>query len=742
MKTKTDPNAAVQPPAIHDFNQASAQRVRRVIRAGPLLAASLLWLVSGLPVAGQSTLQFLERGYIVNEDAGEVVVNVSRRGDLDIIVTVDYATEDGTAIAGEDYVAVSGTLTFAAGQTTQSFSVPILNDGQVESGEIFTLILTNPSQGAVLSGPSKNVRIIDNDTGPRFASTTHSTVQDIGSVWIGVHRGDDGDQPVTVDYETIDDSAMAGQHYEPAQGTLHFDADEFFLSIPVVILNAGVDEANKSFKIQLADASSGGVGNPSLATVTIQDPTPLIYQQPTPASQSVSLGVTARIQVSAKGALMQWQHRVGEGEFVDIPGATSQVLEWSSATVDLTGEYRFIVASTSGDSVISQIATVEVDPTFVKISGQPLVEDRESSHSAVWFDYDRDGWVDLLVPNHLDHAREPRPRSSLYRNQGDGTFAKVTNPLAADLGGIYPAVCADFDNDGHTDVFMAESLHFGGYRGHIFLNHGSGLIQALPHNLGAAFGAAARDIDGDGWVDLVLFKWDFTSVYRNLGEGQFQRLTLALGALGSAPSVSGCFVDFDNDGRPDLHLPREDQPGRLLRNVGGFAFDQVQAGSLPGTVNNIGSAWADYDNDGFFDLLTVSSAYGGDHAPRLHRNVPHPTDPSRRVFDDVSASSGLLQLAGSTFGMSWGDFNNDGYLDLFLARSGHLGSASTNTLMINQGDGTFISVNVGTPLHPSPSFSAHWGDYDNDGFLDLFVACGWTSETPNFLFRNLSLIHI
>jgi hypothetical protein len=423
---------------------------------------------------------------------------------------------------------------------------------------------------------------------------------------------------------------------------------------------------------------------------------------------------------------------------VDIPGATNQVLEWSSATMEFAGEYRFIVASTSGDSVISQIATVDVDPTFIQIIGQPLVEDREASMNAVWFDYDRDGWLDLLVPNHLDHAREPRPRSSLYRNQGDGTFVRVTSPLAADLGGVFPVVCADFDNDGHTDVFMAESLHHNGYRGHIFLKDGSGLFQALPHNLGAAFCAAARDIDGDGWVDLVLFRADSTWVYRNLGEGQFERpTTMELGALGSARATTGSFVDFDNDGRPDLHLPTEGQPGRLLRNLGGFAFDPVQAGSLPGTVNNIGSAWADYDNDGFFDLLAVSSAWGGGHAPRLHRNVPHPTDPSQRVFEDVSASSGLLQLAGSTFGLSWGDFNNDGYLDLFLARFGHLGSASTNTLMINQGDGTFVSADVGTPLHLSPSFSAHWGDYDNDGFLDLFVPCGgWTSETPNFLFRN------
>jgi hypothetical protein len=314
MKTKAPPNAAVQPPPNHDFIPTHTQRVRRVIRAGPLLAASLIWLVSGLPLRGECTLQFSQRAYLVNEDAGEVVVTVSRSGDLDTIVTVDYATEDGTAMAGEDYLASSGTLTFPVGRAEQMFWVPILNNGRVEEPREFMLALSNPSTGAALGArTSVAVRILDNDIGLHFASGTYSTVQDIGTLWIGVHRGDDGDQPVTVEYETVDGTALAGQHYEPAQGTLHFAADELFRSIPVVILNAGAEEANKTFQIRLANASNGALGNPSLATVTIQDPTPVIHQQPLPASQSVSLGATVRIQVSAKGAVMQWQHRAGDG---------------------------------------------------------------------------------------------------------------------------------------------------------------------------------------------------------------------------------------------------------------------------------------------------------------------------------------------------------------------------------------------------------------------------------------------
>jgi hypothetical protein len=74
-----------------------------------------------------------------------------------------------------------------------------------------------------------------------------------------------------------------------------------------------------------------------------------------------------------------------------------------------------------------------------------------------------------------------------------------------------------------------------------------------------------------------------------LGNGQFDLIAAAeLGALGNVPSASASFADFDNDGRPDLHIPREGDPGKLLRNVGGFAFEAIQAGSLPGTIKTVG----------------------------------------------------------------------------------------------------------------------------------------------------------
>jgi enediyne biosynthesis protein E4 len=345
-----------------------------------------------------------------------------------------------------------------------------------------------------------------------------------------------------------------------------------------------------------------------------------------------------------------------------------------------------------------------------------------------------DGWLDLFVANHhINVATALQPPSALYHNQRDGTFVRLPSPLSPDLRGLYPVVCADYDNDGRTDLYLGQPLHGGKTESRVFLNGNDGTFHAIPLNLGMAVGAAARDLDGDGFVDLALFRWDETWVYRNLGAGQFERASAAeLGAWADGDGMSGAFADFDNDGRPDLHIPTEYSPGRLLRNLGGFAFEVIQAGSLPGTVNTVASAWADYDNDGFFDLLTGCSAWGGGSPSRLHRNIPHPTDPARRIFEDVTASSGLLQLPGDVWGPAWGDFNNDGHLDLFLPRS-----SANNSLLVNRGDGTFVSVDVGSPIREgTESYCSVWGDYDNDGFLDLFITCGEVQPRLNLLYRN------
>ena len=136
---------------------------------------------------GQSTLQFSTNLYYVAENAGSVILTVQRTGDTNAAVSVDYASTNGTAIAGSDYTATSGTLTFAAGETNQTIAVPILNDGLVEPTvyETFTVTLSNPTNAVLGTRTVATVRITDNDKGLQFEFTSYSVAEDAGSV---LHR--------------------------------------------------------------------------------------------------------------------------------------------------------------------------------------------------------------------------------------------------------------------------------------------------------------------------------------------------------------------------------------------------------------------------------------------------------------------------------------------------------------------------------------------------------------------------
>jgi dienelactone hydrolase len=209
----------------------------------------------------------------VGESAGTVALNVRRTDDVDTVVRVDYASADGTAMAGKNYVAVAGTFDFAAGETNKLIVVSILNESFVEGAQAFQVILSNPAGGAVLGlRTNATVRITDNDTGLQFEFASYSASEDAGSVLIGVVRGDDGDFPVTVDYATSDGTAIAGSDYSQSSGTLSFAAGEKVKLFTVPILNDSAKEANKTFELTLSNPTGGAVlDSRKTVTVTIVD---------------------------------------------------------------------------------------------------------------------------------------------------------------------------------------------------------------------------------------------------------------------------------------------------------------------------------------------------------------------------------------------------------------------------------------------------------------------------------------
>ncbi|QEH31554.1 Calx-beta domain protein [Aquisphaera giovannonii] len=224
-------------------------------------------------VAG--TVQFSSAAYSRAEGGGTATITVTRSGGAASGVTVHYATSDGTAKAGQDYTAASGTLTFAANETTKTFAVPITDDSLVEGNETVNLTLSSASGGATLGTPSAAVlTIVDDDVAGtlQFSSSSYSLAEGGGAATITVTRSGGSAGGVTVHYATADGTATAGSDYTAASGTLAFAAGETSKTFTVAVLDDHVTEGNETVTLTLSSPTGGAtLGGPSAATLTILD---------------------------------------------------------------------------------------------------------------------------------------------------------------------------------------------------------------------------------------------------------------------------------------------------------------------------------------------------------------------------------------------------------------------------------------------------------------------------------------
>ena len=321
---------------------------------------------------------------------------------------------------------------------------------------------------------------------------------------------------------------------------------------------------------------------------------------------------------------------------------------------------------------------------------------------AAFFDYDRDGDVDLYVTNgssFAGFAAGEHPANRLYRNDG-GRFADVT--VAAGVGDTswsMGCAVADYDNDGYSDLYVT---NFG--RNTLYRNSGAGrfadvTVETGVGDRGWGTGASFGDYDRDGDVDLYVANYvDFSLDYEspipclwknvkvycgpvgllpaadvffcNNGDGTFSEWTQQAGLAGEKfYGMSALFGDYDNDGWPDLFVANDSTPNLLFRNGrdGRFAEEALMAGvaySGEGVTQGcMGTAWGDYDNDGLFDLFVTNFA---DEYNALYKNE------GGGFFADVSFAAGIGAAPAEL--VSWGtgffDYDNDGDRDLFVA-NGH-----------------------------------------------------------------------
>jgi len=287
----------------------------------------------------------------------------------------------------------------------------------------------------------------------------------------------------------------------------------------------------------------------------------------------------------------------------------------------------------------------------------------------------------------------------------------------------------DLDNDGDQDIVIlgAADNHVG-----IFENDGTGHftdrsadsgIPPLPES--SAF--AAADYNGDGLIDMYFGQMGEPNVLvRNEGDFQFTDVSASAGVDDDGPSCAPNWGDFDNDGWLDLYVCNyngqipgtQDHDNKFYRNLGDGTFEEI---SVAQTVDSRGfsfqAVWFDYDRDGWLDLyISNDRGHLNDNIPNeLYRN-----DNGQLV--DVSKESGA-DVAIFSMGLACGDFDNNGYPDLYCTNIDSPDAlGGINPLLLNQGDGTFVEAAAEAGVEQNvTSWGATFHDYDNNGWLDLYV---------------------
>ncbi len=297
-------------------------------------------------------------------------------------------------------------------------------------------------------------------------------------------------------------------------------------------------------------------------------------------------------------------------------------------------------------------------------------------------------------------------------------FTAATNTLVGAY--IGESTFVDYNNDGlldihitGTDLFQIGTTNTVTFS-LLYRNDGNGgFVQINPGLPGVYYGQATwGDYDNDGFQDVAIAGYSagapLARIYHNNGDGTFTDINASLTPVGYAALAWG---DFNNDGRLDLLLtgnPGGQLVSQIYRNEGHGVFTNVNAGLVGVYQGSV--AWGDYNNDGWLDILLTGDTGAYTTTSRIYRNEGNGT------FTDIGAA---IASAG-TSSAAWGDYNNDGRLDILLTGSGNtFDSGRFTQIYRNDGNGVFTALDPGLPAVRYGSVA--WGDYDNDGRLDVLL---------------------
>ena len=446
---------------------------------------------------------------------------------------------------------------------------------------------------------------------------------------------------------------------------------------------------------------------------------------------------------------------VSAGAFLALAGRSAP----GSGSPPISIPVRFTDIRPAAGITFQQDATATEEKQYIETMGTGVG----------WIDYNQDGRMDLYFVQAAgtEWYRPPRPlRSALYRNNGDGTFTDVTEKAGVGAEGLYGEGVAvgDYDNDGYPDLYV---MGYG--RAILYHNNGNGTFADVTDKAGVgdqgqwSSSAGWIDYDKDGHLDLVVcnyiqwtaktnlwcgekrpgyraychpdnYRGQKLALFHSNGDGTFTDVSDKSGV--SAPEAKGLgvvTVDLNNDGWPDFFVANDTWPNFLFINNQDGTFRDISfisgvAASEDGKYEaGMGTDAADVDGDGWFDLYVTHLDF---ELNRLYHNNHDET------FDDVTYSSGMGNKASLLSGVSMKflDYDNDGWVDIFQANGSMLDNihmyhsevlyAEPKLMFRNLGRGKLEKVSelLGPDfLRPTVGRGSAVADFDNDGDLDIAV---------------------
>lgn len=398
---------------------------------------------------------------------------------------------------------------------------------------------------------------------------------------------------------------------------------------------------------------------------------------------------------------------------------------YAVVTTSLPGDYTLtwqpVFGWTSPDSLVQNTQVerfgspptfvgVYTDPPFTAVVDGPLA-DAGPAAGACLVDYDDDDDIDIYQCN------DGTP-NLLLRNDGDLVFTDVASGELADAGPSRAAAWADLDNDGDQDLYLARYQAAN----RMLIQQPSGEFTDIAlygtDDSGPAASVSWCDFDRDGLLDLFLANDGADHrLFRSIGDpgaGFFVFVLFTSPVVfTTGPGRGASWCDYDQDGFPDLYVSQEVAPDRLIDNVDGLAF--VLNNQVADHRSGRAAMWSDFDADGDWDLYVVNNGQANGLYRRSGENFLGDPDP-------------VLSSTGRDLGVAVADFDNDGTLDVYLARWN-----DSDHLIMGGSDGVYRPCPLAIQETDFGCVSVACGDLDGDGGLDLYVS---RDGFPNLLLRN------